>query len=104
MKGIPSLNFPWGWKDPRSTFTLPLWLCLFPNAKIINIKRHGVDVAQSLRVRGWKGFLATTEKYRKYKWIVPFRPKKLGFIESPRCAALEGGLSLWQEQFARPRT
>ena len=42
---------PWGWKDPRNTFTLPLWLTLFPNAKVVHIIRHGVDVAQSLRNR-----------------------------------------------------
>ncbi|MBI73014.1 MAG: hypothetical protein CMG61_06385 [Candidatus Marinimicrobia bacterium] len=41
----------WGWKDPRNTFTLDLWLKLFPNAKIINIMRHPLDVSQSLLVR-----------------------------------------------------
>ena len=40
-----------GWKDPRNTFTLDLWLKLFPNAKIINIMRHPLDVSQSLLVR-----------------------------------------------------
>ena len=38
----------WGWKDPRSTLTLPLWLELFPDARVIEIVRHGVDVAASL--------------------------------------------------------
>lgn len=95
--GITRLNMPWGWKDPSNTFTLPLWLRIFPEAKIIYIERHGVDVAQSLRVRGKKGLAYTTGKYRKYKIITPFRPKKGGFIESPRCASLEGGFTLWQE-------
>lgn len=95
--GIPNIKGVWGWKDPRNTFTLPFWLRLFPDAKIIHIKRHGVDVAQSLRVRSQKGFLATTQKYKKYKWLLPLRPKKGGFIESPRCASLEGGFSLWEE-------
>ena len=26
---------PWGWKDPRNTFTLPLWLEVFPNARVL---------------------------------------------------------------------
>lgn len=38
----------WGWKDPRNTITLPLWLRLFPGAKVIHIVRNGVDVANSL--------------------------------------------------------
>lgn len=95
--GITRLNIPWGWKDPRNTFTLPMWLRIFPEAKVIYIERHGVDVAQSLRVRSKKGFASTTRKYRKYSPIVSLRPKRGGFIESPRCASLEGGFSLWQE-------
>jgi hypothetical protein len=42
---------PWGWKDPRNTFTLPYWLRYFPKAKIIHIYRNGMDVAISLFVR-----------------------------------------------------
>ncbi|MHA2358319.1 MAG: sulfotransferase [Candidatus Heimdallarchaeaceae archaeon] len=42
---------PWGWKDPRNTYTLPIWLEIFPEAKIIHIYRHGIDVASSLRIR-----------------------------------------------------
>lgn len=95
--GVTRLNMPWGWKDPRNTFTLPMWLRIFPEAKVVYIERHGVDVAQSLRVRSRKGFVNTTRKYRKYRPIVSLRPKRGGFIESPRCASLEGGFSLWQE-------
>ena len=38
----------WGWKDPRNTFTLELWLKLFPNAKVVNIERHPLDSSLSL--------------------------------------------------------
>lgn len=41
----------WGWKDPRNTLTLPVWLHVFPNAKVINIERHGIDVSLSLQRR-----------------------------------------------------
>src|SRR5213078_1316124 len=53
-KSIDRYDRPWGWKDPRTVFTLPLWLQLFPKAKIINIVRNGVDVASSLSVREQK--------------------------------------------------
>jgi hypothetical protein len=45
---------PWGWKDPRNTFTLDSWLKVFPNAKVIHIYRNGLDVALSLASRSMK--------------------------------------------------
>ena len=45
QKGTPK---NWGFKDPRNTFTLPYWLRLFPDARIIHIYRNGMDVAISL--------------------------------------------------------
>ncbi|WP_299880371.1 sulfotransferase [uncultured Cocleimonas sp.] len=42
----------WGFKDPRSSITLPIWLDIFPNAKVINIIREGNAVASSLLQRG----------------------------------------------------
>lgn len=44
----------WGWKDPRNTFTLALWLKIFPKAKVIHIYRNGMDVALSLYSRNRK--------------------------------------------------
>jgi len=41
----------WGWKDPRNTLTLPVWLSVFPRAKVLHVIRHGLDVAISLRER-----------------------------------------------------
>ena len=47
----------WGWKDPRNTLTLSIWLKLFPDAKIVHVIRNGIDVANSLWLRckkmGW---------------------------------------------------
>jgi hypothetical protein len=45
---------PWGWKDPRNTFTLGRWLKIFPQAKAIHIYRNGMDVALSLHQRNVK--------------------------------------------------
>lgn len=44
-------NHSWGWKDPRNTFTLPMYLKLFPKAKVIHLIRNGMDVALSLKQR-----------------------------------------------------
>ncbi len=44
----------WGWKDPRNTFTLPMWLGLFPRARVIHIHRQQKDVVKSLQQRNHK--------------------------------------------------
>lgn len=95
--GILQLNIPWGWKDPRNTFTLPFWLRVFPEAKIIYIERHGVDVAQSLKVRYNKTISSSTRRYQKYRPFYSVLSKPNGFVDSPRCATLEGGFSIWKE-------
>lgn len=48
-----SLGFstPWGWKDPRNTVTLPIWLAVFSRLRVIHIVRSGIDVAISLHRR-----------------------------------------------------
>jgi len=53
-KNLKELDFPWGWKDPRNTFTIDIWLKVFPDAKIIHIYRNPIDVAESLRNRALK--------------------------------------------------
>ncbi|MGI9232381.1 MAG: sulfotransferase [Woeseiaceae bacterium] len=50
----PSQHQFWGFKDPRSSLTLPVWCDIFPNAKIINIVRDGNAVASSLFERSMK--------------------------------------------------
>jgi len=42
----------WGFKDPRTSLTLPVWTNLFPNAKIVHVVRNPEAVATSLNVRG----------------------------------------------------
>ena len=41
----------WGFKDPRTTFTLPFWLEVLPHARVIHMRRQGADVARSLMER-----------------------------------------------------
>ncbi len=97
------LDVSWGWKCPLNTFTLPIWLDLFPNAKIIHIYRHGVDVANSLRQRGRReANLSFQGLYYRLPILHAVRPK-VGEFCRVRCDSLEGAFSLWEEYFAAGR-
>ncbi|MCC5859275.1 MAG: sulfotransferase [Ectothiorhodospiraceae bacterium] len=95
---------PWGWKDPRNSYTLPLWLRVFPRARVLHILRHGVDVAESLRVRRARAAAAAAARYRRRRGFYVnslFAPKRSGFAHSPRCADPDAGLALWEAYTAR---
>ncbi|PNU18743.1 hypothetical protein C2E25_16155 [Geothermobacter hydrogeniphilus] len=69
--------------------------------KIVCIERHGVDVAQSLRVRGMDSlseFVRWAERAGKYR---SFRRKMGALVDSPRCLDLGGGFALWQEYMSQ---
>jgi hypothetical protein len=42
----------WGWKDPRNCLTMPFWLDLLPDARVVVCLRNPVEVVLSLRKRG----------------------------------------------------
>lgn len=90
------LQEPWGWKDPRNTFTLPIWLQIFPQSKIIHVYRHGIDVASSLKVRAEKHLARYLQRprWRKNLEFIQLRPVEP--TDTIRCLSLEGGLSLWE--------
>ena len=97
---LTSIKSPWGWKDPRTVITAPLWLKLFPNAKIVYIVRNGVDVASSLQTRAIKDFKRQKEKYdKKFNSRSGSRSKleSSSYRGSARCLFLEGAFSLWEE-------
>jgi hypothetical protein len=74
----------WGWKDPRNTCTLPLWLRIFPEAQVVNVYRDGVDVAASLVARERK------------------RAGRLeNAIRSSRCLDPDRAFDLWAEYVER---
>jgi len=103
------LDFPWGWKDPRNTFTLPIWLDIFPEAKVIHICRHGVDVANSLSVRQEKGLSRLKDRHPKFKslyWFYlmnKFVPKQRMFVDL-RCSTMEEALLMWEEYIREARS
>jgi hypothetical protein len=99
-KGINELDFSWGWKDPLNTYTLPIWLRIFPNSKVIYIERHGVDVAQSLKVRRDKLYKNEVENLKK---INNFRSNPGRIFHSLRCATLDGAFNIWEEYVKRGR-
>ena len=96
------LDMPWGWKDPRNTFTLPFWLDLFPNAKVIHIYRHPLDIANSLLTRRKRGLARLKDKHRSYKafyWYYlmhKFILKNRVFVDI-RSGTVEQGFAIWEE-------
>jgi len=100
---ISHLDIPWGWKDPRNTYTLPIWMDLFPGARVIHIYRHGVDVANSLKVRQDKVLAHEKAIYQKRRLFYFLIPKRSPFTHSVRCSSLDGGFSLWEEYLREAR-
>jgi hypothetical protein len=97
---LESFNRPWGWKDPRTIFTLPIWLRLFPEAKLIYILRNGVDVASSLIVRERKLLKNRQERFESRlskRTSSRSALERAGYKGSPRCLSLEGSFGLWRE-------
>jgi len=91
------LNLPWGWKDPRNTFTLPLWLELFPDARVIHIQRRGAPVARSLFNRHQQTLKNAKLRYPLQATLAPFLPAPTHFTDTVRCADQDQGLALWAQ-------
>jgi hypothetical protein len=104
-RSLFNLSMKWGWKDPRNTLTLPVWLDIFPTAKVIHIYRHGVDVAASLKTRHDKRMekeMSGFTRSRPLYWL-NLRSIRHRLAGSLRCATLMGGFSLWEEYMQRAR-
>lgn len=94
---------PWGWKDPRNVFTFDLWREIFPGARLVNVRRHGVDVAGSLVARHRR--LRTDGDTVLRRWSLASRMKAAlqpfeflnHFSLSTRGATLDGAFDLWEE-------
>ena len=90
QRGLPTK--PWGWKDPRNTITLPVWLKVFPNLKVVYVYRNGVDVACSLRRRAEQDF------ERFLTCPLGSVAAKAQFL-SLRCLTLENAFQLWEDYY-----
>jgi len=99
-----NLNIPWGWKDPRNTYTLPIWLDIFPKSKVIHIYRNGIDVANSLKKRSKTMLARLKVLYPKRKWWYYMVPEMAGFNHTLSCVNLRDGFSLWTSYLKEART
>jgi hypothetical protein len=91
-----------GWKDPRNTFTLPVWTRVFPNARVLHIVRHGVDVAQSLARRHARALLSATGE-RAPSALTVIRDHALGVLSSRRGWTLDEAFTMWEQYVEKAR-
>jgi hypothetical protein len=54
---------PWGFKDPRTSVAAPFWMACLPGLVFVVCVRHPLEVAASLRARGY-----TSERYGLRLW------------------------------------
>jgi hypothetical protein len=106
-RSVFNLPFFWGWKDPRSTITLPIWLDIFPQLKIIHIIRNGVDVANSLSRRSnhileessydpSKKEISRKVYWNSHKGWMKYLHLPI-ILDSARCLSLQSAFELWEE-------
>jgi hypothetical protein len=93
---------PWGWKDPRTVFTLGLWKDVYPTLQAIVVRRHPGDTAASLVARS---------RAQPSRGRSPFEPRSLGLrtrelfrprteqysYRSVRCWDADAALAVWSE-------
>lgn len=91
-----------GWKDPRNTFTLPVWKQVFPNLRTIHILRHGVDVAASLARRHAAALRAATGESVPSALTV-IQDHALGVLSSRRGWTLAEALTMWEQYVEKAR-
>jgi len=95
-----NINFHWGWKDPRNTFTIDIWQKIFGDVKIIHIHRNPLDVIASLYKRENKlntnvgNPTGTGIKKKLYGLKLP---KKNLFLPIFRFTSYDGLFRLWKE-------
>lgn len=94
-----ALPVPWGWKDPRTTVTLPLWLALFPRARVVHVVRHGVDVAESLRRREERLYAEGRARQRAGPLLYGqgLWSARADALARVPCLSLARGVALWEE-------
>jgi hypothetical protein len=101
FRSLFRLTFPWGWKDPRNTFTLPVWLDLFPGARVVHVLRHGLDVAASLRARAEMLLATSRRKLPQRGLLASVRRQPLPITDSFACLDQSFGFHLWERYVRR---
>ena len=101
-KNFFTYNKMWGWKDPRNIFTLPFWLELFPDSKVIIVSRHPFDVVNSLLKReknNIKDDKNNISKYYPYFLITFFRLSNFSNRSSLLIKDFDDGINLYIKYF-----
>ena len=91
-----------GWKDPRNTFTLPVWQAIFPSARVIHVIRHGVDVAASLARRHSEAMCKSSAT----DWpsaLTVIRESALGVLSSRRGWSIAEAFTMWEQYTEKAR-
>jgi len=73
-------SLAWGWKDPRTAITLPIWIQVFPHARWLHVLRNGIDVTISVHRRSLK----QQRKLRNRVFPIDYSPRTLAFAYSFR--------------------
>ncbi len=93
---IRHIDFPWGWKDPRNTFTIDVWKDIFPHPKLLHIYRNPIDVANSARKRE----IEIQNNYKK-NWKNMLKERfvfgKAFYQDSVRLQNIQEGILLWKD-------
>ncbi|HQO89322.1 MAG TPA: sulfotransferase [Chitinophagales bacterium] len=95
IKDIRQTPFPYGWKDPKNTFTIEFWKDIFPDAKIIHIYRNPIDSVSSYIERD----LLLKNKF-EWNWKKKLKRRFLiskNFHENFRLINIQEGYNLWEE-------
>lgn len=83
---------PWGWKDPRNSLLLPFWRRIVPGLKVVVCLRNPLEVADSLRARGY-----TSERFGLELWEAYHRALEAATLDSPAL------VTHYESYFADPR-
>jgi hypothetical protein len=102
LDSFPDETPPFGWKDPRNTFTLPVWKQIFPRLRVIHVVRHGADVAASLVRRHGKTVREATNSAVPPPLTV-IRDHGLGILSSRRGWTLSEALTMWEQYVEKAR-
>jgi hypothetical protein len=98
----PGQTPPFGWKDPRNTFTLPVWKQVFPNLRTIHVTRHGIDVAASLARRHSEALRSATGE-RVPSALTVIQDHVLGVLSSRRGWTLAEAFTMWEQYVEKAR-
>jgi hypothetical protein len=99
FQSIKDIDIPFGWKDPKNTYTIDFWSKIFPNPKIIHIYRNPIDAVSSYIERD----LILKNKF-EWNWKKKLKRDFLiskNFHQNFRLTSIEEGYNLWEEYVSR---